>query len=202
MKSHEWKKEISRSLTNTAQAISALAELRSFERFESVIVSILHAQGNIIVTGAGTSGVAARKVVHTFRCQEIPAYFLSPIDALHGASGSIQSGDMLIGISNGGATKAVNDIVTIAKGRGAVIIGVTADLSSELAELSDTVLHISVEQESDASNLLATASISCIIAAFDAIGSVIMKEKHFSPDSFAQIHPEGKVGEMLKKPKN
>lgn len=40
--------------------------------------------GKIVVTGVGTSGIAARKVAHMLACVERPAIYLNATDAAHG----------------------------------------------------------------------------------------------------------------------
>lgn len=44
-------------------------------------------QGKIVVTGVGTSGIAARKVAHMLACVERPAIYLNATDAAHGDLG-------------------------------------------------------------------------------------------------------------------
>ncbi len=43
--------------------------------------------GKIVVTGVGTSGIAARKVAHMLACVERPAIYLNATDAAHGDLG-------------------------------------------------------------------------------------------------------------------
>ncbi len=192
-----WKDELIRSLSVTADAVEAMRDMTEVDQFGPIIRLLLETCGSVVVTGAGTSGIAARKLVHTLRCQDISSFYLAPSDALHGASGAIRESDSLIAVSNGGETKEVNAVVQIARNAGAKTVAVTADARSELAMLSDHLLQIVVEKESDTSNLLATASINCVIAAFDAIGCVIMQEREFSLRRFAQTHPAGRVGRVL-----
>lgn len=194
---NKWDSIIRKSLLNSANEIKRIAHSFDGVSFANIINMIMGGSGNIVVTGAGVSGVAARKIVHAFRSQELPAFFLSPADALHGASGVIQKDDLFIVISNGGKSKEINLLTNIAKKRGAVVLSVTSDPDSELGKMSDELLIISVQQESDSLNLLATASINCVIAVFDAICRVIMVERHFTKQNFAIIHPEGRVGEQI-----
>lgn len=149
---------------------------------------------SILVVGVGTSGVVAQKIVHALRCQQFPAHVLSPGDALHGASGVIQKGDLLIVVSNGGMSETVNTAATIAKERGAVIYAVTSQEDSTLAKLADHLLLVKVNRESDYSGILATASILCVIALFDAIISILEEKRQFTIQDFSHIHPSGKVG--------
>jgi D-arabinose 5-phosphate isomerase GutQ len=142
----------------------------------------------------GTSSIAAKKIVHGLRCQGLPAFFLSSEDSLHGASGAVKAGDLFIAISNGGTSTAVNQSTKIAQERGAFVIAITADEGNPLAMIADSLVIVKVQQESDYIGFLATSSILCVIALFDAVCSVIMAEKNFTKEKFSRIHPEGKVG--------
>lgn len=58
--------------------------------------------GKIVVTGVGTSGIAARKVAHMLACVERPAIYLNATDAAHGDLGFLRADDLVIMLSRGG----------------------------------------------------------------------------------------------------
>jgi len=153
--------------------------------------------GRVITCGAGTSGAAAKKIAHTLSCVEIPSFFLSPADSVHGALGAVQKGDVVIAISKGGGTKEIINMLPGIKTKGAKLIGVTENENSVLANMSDILLKVKVEKEPDPFNMLATASTMAVIAVFDAIAIVLMHYTGYSKDQFAVIHPGGAVGERL-----
>ncbi|MDC7245380.1 MAG: SIS domain-containing protein [Sphaerochaetaceae bacterium] len=193
------KEIISTSLSVASNEIQNLISKLDAAEVSVLIDAILQREqsGNVLLTGIGTSGVAAQKIVHSLRCQQLPAHYLSPGDALHGASGVIQKEDLLIAISNGGDSETVNETCRIASARGAQTAAVTADRKNNLASIADIIVQVQVERESDYIGLLATSSILCVIALFDAIASVIMAERNFKPEEFAKIHPKGGVGHKL-----
>jgi KpsF/GutQ family protein len=153
----------------------------------------------IVTTGCGTSAAAARKIAHTLSCIEIPAFFLSPSDSVHGAMGAVQGGDAVIAVSKGGGTEEVMKMVPAIRAKGAKLIGVTENEGSALAEQSDLVLKVKVEKEPDPFNMLATASTMAVIAVFDAIAVALMRHTGYTKEKFAVIHPGGAVGERLTK---
>ncbi len=51
--------------------------------------------------------------------------------------------------------------------------------------------------ESVASGILATASILCVIALFDAIIRIREEKRHCTLEDFSHIHPSGKVGKDI-----
>ena len=197
----ERKAILKRSLWISSQEIAHLIDSINYYDINFLVEKILKTSsvGNILLSGVGTSGVAAHKIVHSLRCQNLPAFFLSPGDALHGASGVIQPNDLYIVISNGGTSDTVNKSAKIAKEREAFVIAITGDCESELCRIADAKVLVKVEKESDYMGLLATSSILCVIALFDAVSSVIMSERHFTKEMFSHIHPEGKVGQVILK---
>jgi KpsF/GutQ family protein len=168
-------------------------------RIVDIIANCKKNNGRVITAGVGTSAAAAKKIAHTFSCIEIPSFFLSPGDSVHGALGSVQKGDVVIAVSKGGGTREVLNMLPAVKSKKAVLIGVTENMDSELAKTSDIVLKIEVEREPDPFNMLATASTMVIIAVFDAISIVLMETTGYKKEQFALIHPGGAVGERLAK---
>lgn len=186
--------------TIESDTVSKLKHSMDYEAIREVIDSIVlckQNKGRILATGVGTSAVAAKKIVHTLSCIEIPSFFLSPADGVHGALGALQKGDVVIAISKGGGTEEILKIISAIKTKGAILIGVTENESSKLAEASDILLKVKVEKEPDPFNMLATASTMAVIAVFDAIAITLMSCTGYSKDQFAVIHPGGAVGSRL-----
>lgn len=193
--------DIRESVVHTLQCesdiVSDLIKTVDQEQIEKVIAALMDCKGKVIITGCGTSGVAAQKIEHTLSCVNCPALFLSPSNALHGGMGVVAKEDILIMLSKGGHTKELDDMVAPCKERGAFLISVTENEESYMAKESDLVLKIKVDKEPDDYNVLATGSIVGTIAVFDAIAIVISRLKGFSRDGFLKIHPGGDVGKRL-----
>ncbi len=186
------------SLLNTSREIERVSQYLDEASFTQLVKALMSCTSKVLVSGIGTSGAAARKIAHSLSCIDIPSMYLSPGDAAHGASGMIKPDDILILISKGGRSEEINKLVSIAHTRGAKAVAVTESKQNELAEMSDMVLVLCVERESDQAGILATASTLVVIAAFDAVCNVIMAEKGFSGKDFLTIHPGGDVGKKLK----
>ncbi len=180
-----------------SEIIAELEKTVSEEQIEKVIDVLMNCSGKVILTGCGTSGVAAQKIEHTLSCVDCPALFLSPSNALHGGMGVVQENDILILLSKGGHTKELDEMVKPCKERGAFLIAVTENNESYIARESDLVLNIRVDREPDEYNVLATGSIIGTLAVFDAIAIVISRLKGFSQEGFLKIHPGGDVGKRL-----
>lgn len=181
------------SILETAKALDA-------DAFEKAADALVRAE-RIAATGCGHSGIAARHFAHLMCCVERPARFLSPAEAVHGGLGFLQKGDVLVWTSRGGKTDELIPIVQIAKAKGAVIIGVTENLSSPLAEQSDFVLGMKITRECDPDNCQGTTSFAVTNAIFDALQTAVIEKTGYRKENFAVIHPGGAVGKRLNETK-
>lgn len=189
--------EINRCLTMEAESIARLTQELDQDAVLAVAGALMNCKGKVILSGCGTSAMAARKIAHSLSCIEIPALFLSPADAVHGALGVLQQEDILILISKGGNTQELVNLIPACKTKGALLIGVSENPDSVIAGQADIYLKVKVEQEPCRFNMLATASTLAVIATFDAICIALMQMTGYTREQFAVIHPGGAVGERL-----
>ena len=152
----------------------------------------------VITAGCGTSGMLARRVAHTLSVVEIPSFFCSPADAVHGGSGCIQRDDTVILFSKGGNTPEILSYLPICRAKGSYTIGVSQNDASALARKSDLYFKIEIDKEADTWNLCASASCNAIAAVWDAIAFTTAQYTGFTKEDLALIHPGGLVGERLK----
>ena len=179
----------SESLLKTAEAIDPA-------EFAKAVEALAKAE-RIGAAGCGHSGIACQHFAHLMCCIERPARFISPAEAVHGALGFIQKDDVILLVSRGGKTDELMPIADICRGKGAVIIGVTENLESPLAEKSDIILRMAVTRECDKYNCQGTTSFAVTSAIFDALQTAVLEYTGFKNEKFAVIHPAGAVGKRL-----
>lgn len=189
--------EIKRTLSIEAESIRKLSDDLNEKQLLDCAYAIKNCSGKIILSGCGTSAMAAKKVAHSLTCIERPALFLSPADAVHGGLGVLQENDLLILISKGGNTKELLNLIPACKTKGAKLIGVTENEESQLAMNADLLMKVKVDREPCRFNMLATASTLAVISTFDAICIALMQMTGFTREQFAVIHPGGAVGDRL-----
>jgi D-arabinose 5-phosphate isomerase GutQ len=189
-----WKIEIS-SIEELATTVDKDAIFRVVE----MIADCKNNNGRVITMGIGTSSTTARKIAHTFSCIEIPSFFLSPADSMHGGLGAVQRNDIVIAISKGGNTKEIINVIPSLKKKEVKLIGVTENENSILSKECNLLLKVKVKREADEFNMLATSSTIAVISLFDAIAVFLMKYTDYTKEQFAIIHPGGAVGERLLK---
>lgn len=181
----------SESLIKTMEAIDPA-------EFAKAVEALSKAE-RIAAAGCGHSGIACQHFAHLMCCVERPARFISPAEAVHGATGYLQNGDVLLLVSRGGKTDELMPIADIARGKGVTVIGVTENLESPLAQKSDIVLAMAVTRECDKYNCQGTTSFAVTSAIFDALQTAVLDYTDFKNEKFAVIHPGGAVGKRLNK---
>jgi KpsF/GutQ family protein len=186
-----------RTLEIEAVSIGNLKNILDAGKLEAALRLLGTCNGRIVLSGCGTSAMAAKKICHSLNCIERPAVFLTPSDAVHGGLGLLQKGDVLVLISKGGNTEELTRLVPACKSKGASLVAVTENPSSILAREADIALVIKVEKEPCPFNMLATASTLAVIAVFDAICITLMEYTGYTKEQFALIHPAGAVGDRL-----
>ena len=160
-------------------------------------VHLLSTAPRIGASGCGHSGIACQHFAHLMCCVERPTRFISPAEAIHGATGFLQKGDVMLFASRGGKTTELLPIVDICKAKGVSIITVTENLESPLAETADVVLKQYVNRETDKWNAQGTTSTTALCMIFHALQAAVIEQTCYQAEQFALIHPGGAVGERL-----
>ncbi len=181
-----------------AECIQKMTEYFDAEKF-SKAVELLAKAPRIGTAGCGHSGIACQHFAHLLCCIERPARFISPAEAVHGATGFLQEGDVMVLASRGGKTKELLPIMEICQRKGVSIITVTENMQSPLAEGADVVLKQYVNRETDKYNMQGTTSTTALCMIFHALQTALIEETDYQKEQFALIHPGGAVGERLNK---
>ncbi|MBQ3428111.1 MAG: SIS domain-containing protein [Clostridia bacterium] len=160
-------------------------------------VELLKNAPKIAASGCGHSGILCRHFAHLMCCIDRPARFISPAEAVHGATGFLEKGDVMLFASRGGKTGELIPILDICKKKGVNVITVTENLTSPLAAGADAVLKMFVNRETDKYNCQGTTSSTVLAVIFHALQAALMEETDYKNEQFAIVHPGGAVGERL-----
>lgn len=163
----------------------------------SCAVELLCKAERIGASGCGHSGIICQHFAHLMCCIERPARFISPAEAVHGATGFLQQGDVMVFASRGGKTGELFPIVDICRAKGVHIITVTENPASPLAQAADVVLLQHVNRETDKWNAQGTTSTTALCMIFHALQAAMIEQTGYQAEQFALIHPGGAVGERL-----
>lgn len=179
-----------------AQCIVEMKEFFNEESFSQAVELLKNAE-RIGTCGCGHSGIMGQHFSHLLCCIERPSRFISPAEAVHGATGFLQPGDVMVFLSRGGKTGELIPIVDICKKKGVKIITITENLESPLALAADVVLKQHVNRETDKWNAQGTTSTTALAVIFHTLQAALIEETGYQAEQFGIIHPGGAVGERL-----
>ena len=187
-----------RVLQIEAEAISGLIP-RLGESFDQAVELLAGCQGRVVATGMGKSGIVCRKIAATFNSTGTPSIFLHPAEAIHGDLGMLAAADVVLALSNSGETEELVKLVGTIKRLGIPLISMVGAMESTLAQASDLVLDVGVNQEACPFGLAPTASTTASLALGDALALSLSEKKGFHLEDFARLHPGGRLGKRLAK---
>lgn len=178
------------------QAVSKIATMLS-ESFIVIVEILEKCTGKVVISGLGKSGIIGRKMAATLASTGTPSFFLHAAEALHGDLGMIGPQDVLIAISNSGNSPEIISLARHAKIFASMIIAMTSNPASELAEISDAVLLVPPVKESDHLGLAPSNSTTVLLVMGDIVALTLSRRKGFSSGQFFRSHPGGALGRAL-----
>jgi arabinose-5-phosphate isomerase len=176
-----------------AKAVHAALEAVD-EEFVQVARLLGCVEGKVLVTGCGTSGAIAARAAHMLSVCGCPAFYLSPDDGLHGGLGVLQLSDLLIALSKGGGSAALNEFCSRAKSLCRAVIAITAAPESALAGIADHVVALKIDNDADLGDVVATGSSLATAAILDALCEAARVSRGYDWKRLLFTHPSGAVG--------
>ena len=185
-----------RTLQLQADSIRDLAAFIN-EDFVKAVERVAVNSGRLVVSGIGKSAIIAQKIVATLNSTGTPSIYMHAADAIHGDLGMIQKDDIVLVISKSGDSPEIKVLLPLVKGFGNLIIGMTGNIQSFLANNCDILLNTTVLHEACPNNLAPTTSTTAQMVMGDALAVCLMELKGFNSQDFAKFHPGGTLGKKL-----
>lgn len=185
-----------RVLATEGQALQDFSRVLG-DSFVEAVELMLHVRGRVVVAGMGKSGHVARKVAATLASTGTPAQFVHPGEASHGDMGMITTNDVVLLLSNSGETPELADIIRYTRRFGIPMIAVASNADSTLIMRSDVGIVLPKAPEVCPNGLAPTTSTTMTLALGDALAVVLMEQRRFSPESYHDLHPGGRLGAQL-----
>ena len=170
--------------------------------FVKAIGILKKTKGKIILTGIGKSGIIANKISSTLSSTGSPSQFIHPSEASHGDLGMLNKKDSIIALTFSGKTNELNDIFYYSKKNKIPLIIVTSKSNTNLNNLANVCIELTMLQEACPLKLAPTTSTTAMAVLGDAIAIVLMNEKKFTKKDFYSLHPGGELGKKLLLVKN
>jgi arabinose-5-phosphate isomerase len=166
--------------------------------FAESVDLIRQAKGRVIVTGLGKSGHVARKFAATLASTGTPAFFVHAAEASHGDLGMITQDDVIVALSWSGEQPEMKNLVNYSARFAIPMIALTSNAQSSLGQAARIVLELPKAREACPHNLAPTTSTLMQAAIGDALAIALLESRGFTALEFANFHPGGKLGAMLK----
>ena len=166
--------------------------------FTDTVDLIRRAKGRVIVTGLGKSGHVARKFAATLASTGTPAFFVHAAEASHGDLGMITTDDVIVALSWSGEQPEMKNLVNYSARFAIPMIALTSNAQSSLGQAARIVLELPKAREACPHNLAPTTSTLMQAAISDALAISLLESRGFTALEFANFHPGGKLGAMLK----
>lgn len=189
---------IQQLLQKEADAVRNIPVTEAYEQAVSLIVEQVHRRGGKLVTsGMGKAGQIAMNIATTFCSTGIPAVFLHPSEAQHGDLGILQSGDLMLLISNSGKTREIVELTQLAHNLDPELkyIVITGNPDSPLAREADVCLATGSPKEVCALGMTPTTSTTVMTVIGDILVVQTMKQTGFTIEDYSKRHHGGYLGE-------
>ncbi len=164
---------------------------------EKLLSLLKNASGLIFFSGVGKSGLVAEKIALTLASTGTRAFFLSPVNALHGDIGIVSKGDLFIMMSKSGESDELLQLIPCLRNKGATLVAVVNQENSRLSAACDFSLLLPMETELCPFDLVPTTSAMTQLLLGDVLAIALMQQKNFGLGEYALNHPSGKIGRRL-----
>ncbi|MEE9367877.1 MAG: KpsF/GutQ family sugar-phosphate isomerase [Pontiella sp.] len=168
-----------------------------FVQAVDAILTTVNNGGKVVVTGVGKNLHIGNKMAATLTSTGTPAVVMHPIEAMHGDFGILGERDILLAMSYSGASDELIALLQPVKRKGVKIIALTGEMDSVLAQHSDIIVSVRVDQEACPFNMAPTTSTTATLALGDALAMVLLEAHGFKVEDYAKLHPGGAIGRTL-----
>ena len=168
-----------------------------FTEAVDAILATVNNGGKVVVTGVGKNLHIGNKIAATLTSTGTPTVMMHPIEAMHGDFGILTDRDILLALSYSGASDELIALLQPVKRKGVKISAMTGDPDSPLAQHSDIIVSVRVDQEACPFNMAPTTSTTATLAMGDALAMVLLKAHGFEIEDYAKLHPGGAIGRTL-----
>jgi len=177
-----------------SESLYAAFDAAAFERAMGLVADCVASGGRLHVTGVGKPEHLARYAASLMSSTGTPAYFLHATEAIHGSGGQVIAGDLVIAISNSGATEDLLRAVELSRDRGARVVAVVGALDSALSKRAEVSLGAGVAREGGALGLAPRASAGAELAVLAALSAGLESLCAWTRSDYHGTHPAGALG--------
>ncbi|NLC42382.1 MAG: SIS domain-containing protein [Erysipelothrix sp.] len=177
----------------------ASIDYRALEEAAKLILDSEAKGGRVHTCGIGKPSYVAGYIASLLSSTGTKTYVLHGTEAVHGSSGQVAPGDVVIAISNSGETVELRATVETLINNGAHVIAVTGNKDSWLSQAAALTLVAGVKQEGDTLNKPPRASILAETLILQGLSVILQEHRGLDPLQYVTWHPGGALGASIKK---
>lgn len=185
-------------LSNEITTFISTIDENAINKARDLILESEKNHGRVHVTGIGKPSYVAGYISSLLSSTGTPTYTLHGTEAVHGSSGQLLPGDIVIAISNSGETQELKATIETCKANKAKIIGVSGNANSWLNKESDVFLFAGVKEEGDCLNKPPRASIIAETIALQSLSVALQYAKDLDVQEYLKWHPGGSLGKSIR----
>lgn len=186
------------ALRYQAQALERLA-VNLDDQFCRAVDTLRACRGHAVVCGIGKSGTIGKKIAATLASTGTPSFFLHAAEAAHGDLGMVTTKDVVVLVSNSGATDELIRLLPYIRKTRVPVIAIVGRCASVIARAALVVLDIGTAREICPHNLAPTTSALMTLAMGDILAMATMRLRGFGRRDFAWCHPAGALNEKARR---
>lgn len=186
-------------IASEGQALAALpAILRAQAATVERACRMLHdCRGSVVVTGVGKPWHIGNKISATLASTGTPSYALHPAEARHGDLGRLREDDVVLALSNSGASEEIVALLPALARIGTPVVAIVGRADSPLARHAAVALCYGPVVEACPLGLAPSTSTTVMLAIGDALALTVQRLRRFTPEQYARFHPGGALGRQL-----
>jgi arabinose-5-phosphate isomerase len=173
--------------------------LEQEEKIQLIAEEMVKRRNDLIVcTGVGKSFIMAERLAASLRSIGMRAFHIDGNQFAHGDFGIFTNGTFqIIAISNSGETKEILDLLHNCDMDNSLVISITGNKNSTLAQLSNFSIFNHVGRALDHLGFLPTYSLTEVSMIIDILVMQICDAQELTADQFLVNHYSGHLGALL-----
>ncbi|MBU1947937.1 MAG: KpsF/GutQ family sugar-phosphate isomerase, partial [Candidatus Eisenbacteria bacterium] len=176
------------------RAIEQLSHLLEQSDLGAAVDLLCLSRGRVIVSGVGKPGIIGQRIAASLRSTGRPAFFLHPVEAIHGDLGLVTSSDVALLLSRSGETGELLALIPTLRRIGIPIIAATCGNENSLAERVDCHLPLGDVEEIPELGEFPTVSNTVFQVLGDILTVLIFQRSGLSLEDLRFLHPGGVIG--------
>jgi arabinose-5-phosphate isomerase len=184
-------------LGHEEEGLRSLRPLLNDPAYARAVEVLLACRGRVLVSGVGKSGIVAMRIAASFRSTATPAWFLHPVEAVHGDLGLADPADVALLLSRSGESAELLRLLPSFERLAIPVISVTAQAGSQLARAADVSLVVGPLREAGPLTLVPSTSVTVFEVLGDLLVTALYVARGITERELAWLHPGGLIGQKV-----